>query len=536
MANSRSEAQRWQQTRPRSENAHRKLKRFLWLLAAPLALFSFPALAAKWDIVPSLSLEETYSDNVSMAPSALKQSDWITQFSPGISIAATGIGLRFKAIYDPQVIYYAQGQRGSEVFQRGNAAGTVELGKQLLFVDFGAKIDQYDASLQAPLTTSNANITGNRATVRTYYASPFLRRTIGADVRAEARLTGSVVDSDHPSSLSNSSSSLSDSVADRIDLSLKSGPSYKLMVWDLDFYREAINYRSGQVDTVTEVMTANARRLITSTVGLLVHAGYDYYDTGNSASVLKGTSWSAGFEWSPSPTTRFAATAGQQFYGDTYSLDFYHRTRLTTWSAVYSQYVTTTRSEFFVPPTASTAGYLDALFSSQFPDPAARQKAVQEFIARTGLPPSLGTATNFFTSELFVVKKWQASAGILGVWNVLIVNLFKETREALDANLARVDAGDFAVSNTITQTGASFQWNWRMTTQNAFNLGGKYNRNEFPGTSRIDNLKYVGMGLTRQFQQRLSGSLNYRRQQNDSSESAASYTENAVFATLQMRF
>jgi uncharacterized protein (PEP-CTERM system associated) len=95
--------------------------------------------------------------------------------------------------------------------------------------------------------------------------------------------------------------------------------------------------------------------------------------------------------------------------------------------------------------------------------------------------------------------------------------------------------GDFAASNTIRQTGMSLQWNWRMTARNAWNLGGTYSRNEYPGTSRIDNLIHVGMGLTRQFQPWLSGSLNYRRQQNDSDRSASSYTENAVLATLQMR-
>ena len=44
------------------------------------------------------------------------------------------------------------------------------------------------------------------------------------------------------------------------------------------------------------------------------------------------------------------------------------------------------------------------------------------------------------------------------------------------------------------------------------------------------------MGLTRQFQPRLSGSLNYRLQQNDSNFVGSDYTENAVFATLRMRF
>ncbi len=502
--------------------------RFLSLSAALPALLSCPAWAAKWDVVPTLSVGETYTDNLSLTPDALKQGDWVTQVTPGILIAATGARLRFNATYAPEVIYYARGQKDNQVFQRGNAVGTAELAKQLLFVDAGANVNQYNVSLQAPLTTSNVNTTGNRATVWTFVASPYLRRDFGSDVQAEARFTYSVVKSDDASTLSNS-------VADRINLRLKSGPAYKLLAWNLDYVRETIDYERGQ-DTFTEAITAHARRLITPTVGLLAQVGYDYYKSGVIAPASEGPSWSAGFDWTPTPRTRLAATAGQRFYGDAYFLDFSHRTRLTTWSAGYSENVTTTRSEFFIPATTSTAGYLDTLFLSQFPDPVARQKAVEEFIARTGLPPSLSVPIDFFSSQLFLVKRWRASAGILGVRNVLIANVFKETREGLVGNSVLPSTGDFAASNTIRQTGMSLQWNWRMTAQNAWNLGGAYSRNELPGTGQINNLTFVGMGLTRQFRPRLSGSLNYRRQQNDSNQSASSYTENAVLATLQMRF
>jgi uncharacterized protein (PEP-CTERM system associated) len=528
MAKARSDAQQWRQARPGSRDVRRNLKRFLALSAALPALLSCPAWAAKWDIVPTLSVGETYTDNVSLTPNALKQGDWVTQVTPGISIAATGARLRFNATYDPEVIYYARGQQNDQVFQRGNAVGNAELAKQLLFVDFGANVDQYNASLQAPLTTSNVNTTGNRATVETFFASPYLRREFGSDVQAEARFTDSVVNSDDPLTLSNS-------VADRINLGLKSGPAYKLLAWNLDYVRETIHYTSAQ-DTLTEVITANARRLITPTVGLLAQVGYENYESGVVRLASEERRWSTGFDWTPSPRTHLAATVGQRFFGDAYYFDFRHRTRLTTWSAGYSQNVTTTRSEFFTPSTTSTAGYLDTLFSSQFPDPVARQKTVDQFIAQTGLPPGLSAPINFFSNQLFLVKRWQASAGILGVRNVLIANVFKETSEALVGNLVQFGTGDFTASNSVRQTGTSLLWNWRMTAQNSWNLGGAYSRNEFPGTRQIDNLTFVGMGLTRQFQPRLSGSLNYRRQHNDSNQSASSYTENAVLATLLMRF
>jgi len=502
--------------------------RFLSLSAGLSAWFIGPAWAANWDFVPTLSVGATYSDNLLLTSDAVKQGGWVTQVTPGISIAATGAGLRFNANYAPEVTYNARGQEGRQVYQRLNAAGHAELAKQLLFVDAGANVDQYNVSLQAPLTTSNVNTTGNRTTARTFFLSPYLLLDFGPAVRGEARFTYSVANSD-------STSVLPDSEANRVNLRLASGPAYKRLTWDLAYSRESIKYETQQV-TDTEVITANARRLITPAVGLLAMVGYENYDYPVIGQPSKGSMWSAGLDWTPTSRTRLAATAGHRVYGDTYLLDFRHRTRLTTWSAGYSENVTTTRSEFFVPATTSTAGYLNQLFLSQFPDPESRQKAVEQFIAQTGLPQSLNTPLNFFSNQPFLVKRWQASAGILGIRNVLMANVFRETREVLTGSVVLPGTGDFAASNAIIQTGTSLSWNWRMTAQNAWNMTAAYSRNEFLDTGQSNNLVSAGMGLTRQFQPWFTGSLNYRRQQSDSDQGALNYTENAVLATLHMRF
>src|SRR4029079_7209479 len=108
------------------------------------------------------------------APDTLKQSDWVTQVTPAISIAANGAGLRFNATYAPEVLYYARGKQDNQRFQRGRTIGSAELAKQLLFVDAGARVDQYNPSLQAPLATSNVNTTGNRTTAKTFFVSPYV--------------------------------------------------------------------------------------------------------------------------------------------------------------------------------------------------------------------------------------------------------------------------------------------------------------------------------------------------------------------------
>lgn len=497
------------------------------LLALTAALLAIPAWAMTWEVVPTLAVGEIYTDNLSLSADTSKRSEWVTQVVPGIAISGIGATSRIKLNYAPELLYYARGEADSQVYHRLNALGNLELAEQLLFVDAGASVGPQYVSLLAPLSLSTFNTTGNVATVATYHVSPYVRRQFGAEVQAEARYTYSAVNSDD-------ASSLLDSVANRVYLRLNSGPAYKAISWSISYTKEAIDYDSGQ-DTDVEVTAANTRVLITPKVGLLARAGYDYYKSGVFEPASEGSSWSVGLDWSPTLHTRLAAGAGRRFYGDDYWLDFSHRTRLTTWGAGYSQNITTARQEFAVPATASTAATLDQLFLSRIPDPVARQKAVEEFVARTGLPPSLSSSVNFFSSQQFIEKAWRASAGIVGVRNVLIANAFRVTREQLISDMVLSGTGDFASSNTVTQTGLGLLWTSRISRQNIWNARGGYTRNEVPGNGQVDNLAYVVMGLNRQFQPRASGSLNYRRQQN-TSNTGSDYTENAVFVTIQMRF
>jgi uncharacterized protein (PEP-CTERM system associated) len=487
------------------------------------AMFANPAWAARWDVVPTLAVSETYTDNVSLDRDSLKQSEWVTQVIPGIAIAASGPRLRFNARYAPEATYYGRESRDNELFHRGDAFGLAELSEKFLFVEAGGRVDQYDVSPLGPVTTNNINTTGNRATAESYYASPYVRHAFGAAVRTELRYTYSVVNTDDNRFLSNSE-------ANRINLQLASGPAYKQFTWDLAYDGENIRYETRQ-ETDTQVITANARQLITPTIGLLAKAGHDYYKSGNIVPASEGPFWGVGFEWTPTPRTRLAATGGQRFYGEEYFLDFRHRTRLTTWSAGYTETITTARSQFFIPATTSTAGYLDTLYLTRFPDPVARQKVVDDFIARTGLPPSLSSPINFFTTQLFLAKRWHASMGLQGVSHVVLANVFSEDREGVAGDLILPNA-----PNATKQTGTSLVWNWRMTPRTAWNLGGSYTRIETPFTGVIDYFTLIGAGITRQFQRRVSGTLGYRRQDRDSNVGAAEYTENAGFARLEMRF
>jgi uncharacterized protein (PEP-CTERM system associated) len=506
-------------------------RRYLPGTIALAAFLAGPAWAEKWDVVPTLVVRETYTDNVALAPDASKLSDWITQVIPGISIAATGAQARFKVDYRPEIVHYAQGSADDQVFHRGNAEGKVELAKQLLFIDASARIDQSAISLRGPITTSNIYATDNRATVSTLLVSPYLLHDFGSAMRGEARFIYTALHTDNPSP-----GLLSDNEGNRVHLRLASGPAYKQFAWEFAYRKESITYDAPQRETLTDVFTATSRLLMTPTLGLLGQAGYESYDSGIPGSLSEGSRWAAGLDWTPTPRSRVAATGGERFFGKTYNFDFRHRTRLTAWSASYIEDITTSRTEFFGPATNITANYLDPLFVPQQSDPEARQKEVQEFSAKAGLPSNLDAPVNFFSDQLFLVKRWLASAALLGVRNVVVANAFQESRDVLFAGAIRPGLGDFAASNSIRQTGGSLAWGWRVSVLTTWNMGAGYSRNEFLDRDRVDNVAYFRVGLARQFQPRLVGSLFVRRQQNDSSQSAFSYTENSATAALQVRF
>jgi uncharacterized protein (PEP-CTERM system associated) len=522
------------QPAPRAGNArsaHARIGdlRSLALAAAALAtLAAANARAETWDIVPALRVTETYSDNIALAPDALKRSDWVTQVIPSLSVSATGPRLRFNANYAPEFLHYADTQLDDNVFQRGNALLNAELARNLFFVDGGASVDQYNTTLQGPLTANNVNITGNRATATSTFVSPYLERDFGPAFRGEARYTYSTWRSDAPNLLA-------DNDAQRVSLRLASGPAYKVFTWGLGYRKEAIEYETRQ-EMINEVLTADARQLITATIGVLAQAGYERYDTGLPGANVEDTRWHAGLEWNPTSRTRIVATGGQRFFGDTYGFELRHRARRSTWNAGYSEDVTTARAEFFVPAGGSTATALDQLFVTQFPDPAARQKAVSQFIAQTGLPPTLGAPINFFTDQLYLVKRGQASAAFAGVRHTLLVNAYTETRYLLFAGAFQGGVGDFTASNDIRQTGGTVAWNWRVTERNAWNLGVAFLRREFLSTERVDDLAVVRAGVSYFFQPKLSGSLEYRRQENTANQGGLDYTENAGIASLQARF
>jgi uncharacterized protein (PEP-CTERM system associated) len=491
--------------------------------------------AAEWKVIPELNLRETYSDNLRLSPKGTEQRDFVTQINPGISL--TGIGPRFKlsADYTMNNLIYAEASDLTRIWHQLNARGTAELMKDFFFVDGIAVISQQNISLFGPQAIDNVNVTGNRADVKTFNISPYIRHRFKDFASTELRYARNMV--------SSNANLLQNSHADSFFARMNSGTAFNILHWGLNYSNNTIHYeRTGQTVELERAI-GNLRYMVTPRFGLTATGGYER----NSFLSIRGNpsspTWTAGFEWTPFERTSIVANAGQRFFGDTYFADARHRTRLTTWNLRYVEDITTFNQQAALgglapPPSLS----LSQLIAAQNPniDPGLIQQNTNALLG-PNFSGSFFGPSNFFSNQVFLQKRLDASVALNGVRNTLILRGFNMTRRAYSPFLgedAPLIGANAALLNSTVQTGANAFWSYRVSQFTRANFSFAYSRFSFPNTDRKDDLRLLIVGLSRHFPQilpNLHGTIEYRRNERDSNQ-GADYRENAAIAYVNMRF
>lgn len=500
------------------------------VFAGGLLLLSFSTHAADWKITPSLDLKETYTDNVKLASSGNEETDFITQINPGIAVSGTGSHLKLNGRYTMQNLFYLNDSRPSTIRHQLNADGNIELLDDFFFVDAKASISQQNISAFGPQSTDNTNVTGNISNVTTYSISPYIHHHFKNFASAESRLTHD--------SVSTGTGGLSDSVSNRITASLTSGSDFGRLGWGLHYTKQKLDYINRPTVDL-ETYYGDLRYRVTPHLSLVATGGEEKNNylsvTGNSG----GAFWTGGFEWKPTQRTSIAASAGQRFYGSSYSLKADHRSRRTLWSASYSEDITTTRDQFLLPATFDTAEFLVKSHLFDFLPEAERLAAAEAFIKANGLPEALADSVNYFTNRFFLQKRLQASVSFSGVRNTLILSIFDTSREAQtsqDADSLLLGSSSLSLNDNTNSTGVNALWNWRLSPNASANLSAGLTRTTSNSTNRQDDLKTLRVSVTKQFQPKLNGMIELRHNERDSNQANSGYSENAITASVNMNF
>lgn len=501
---------------------------------APLAaalMLALPA-QAQWKVAPSLSLSQTYTDNVALQSDADKRSQWVTEARPAIAVFGQNSRVQLSARAGASFFKYSDGE---PIGTRSNnsqydANGRVKVIDELLYVDATAR--------RASRAVSAFGVNGedgnrfsdeNSTDVSSWSISPYLTRRFGNFAVASLRYTHDEIKADD--------ARFGNSSTDSGLFTLSSGRAWRDIGWNLRYARQDLQTEKfGVGDSLSENALLGLSYALQRTFRLTATAGYDSYDYPElEGSSTAGASWSAGFAWAPSARTAVEMAVGRHFLGNTGSLQASHRSRHTVWRLSYSDAVTNSRQQFSQAVTVDTAAFIDSLFAATISDPVARRAAVLDYLAATGLPLSTAQNVNYLSNRYFRQKQAQASFAFSMRRHSSLVSAYVTERLALSSGEA--DAGllgseQFGLNDNVRQLSVNASHSYRLNalTSATASLGATQSRSL--STNVEQDQQNLRLTMSRRFSRKLSGSVELRHTRGERGLLGADYKENAISATL----
>ena len=506
-------------------------------LVTALAVLGFApsAHALEWTTQPSVGATATYTDNANQSATN-PQDALILRVTPGVSFTSKG-SHRVQASLNYGLSGVARfGENDStDFYHRLSALGKAEMVEDFLFIDGNANISQELISLTGSPASADINA-GNRTSVGTYSISPYIRQRLGTFANAQARYTksGAIFENDVASNAN----------IDSFTAGLSSGTRFDNLNWGLDYsIRQASN--SSLADTTFERASATVGYALTRKFRVFGTYGQEWNEyVGNTGatSSFDGSFYRVGFGWAPNRRTSLEMSAGERYFGKTFSASGSYQTRSTRWTLRYVEDVSDITQQFLGQSSrtywvCNVGGMNRAFPTDAYPLPPAGiclANPVTAFgLAALGVPVSdlvaAGLLNIGIANGVFVLKN--LTAGV--VWDVGRLNFGFSAQDSRRL-YALLGAGEDRIQSVTGSVG------YRMSPKTTANGGLSLSRiqvdNPNAALSRDDDLITFSLGLNHAFADMLNGALIFRHTERDSNVATGDFTENSLTATVNMRF
>ena len=482
------------------------------------------ALRGGWLITPSISVLETYTDNVALAPSNRKESDFITSVTPGLRIEGKGARANLSLVYRRHELLYAgeSDRNSSQNFL--NATGSLEAIERWLFIDAGATITQQAISAFGSQPTVTENVSSNRVETSSYFISPYIRGRLGSAAEYNVRYRWTAASSD--------GNALADSDVSEWSGNLGSTARGTLFGWRLDASRQA-NHVDTRRSTELRLVRGTLLYHYDSDLTFSLNAGHESNNY-STASTESRVTYGGGFEWVPSPRARVAGTTEKRFFGESHEFTLDYRTPLSSWQFLDRRVVTVLPPQLALPGQATAYDLLFDALTSRFPDPALRAQEVQRVLQQNGTPENLGLQTGFLTTRAFVERIQQASFALLGTRNTITFTATRTTREGIGEAGGGPD--DFTLSSEIETRTIGASWAHRFSALSSANLLATRIQTKGSAGTNLESVQdTVRLIFSHRLGPRTSGSIGLRYVRFDPT-TGLDYTEKAVTASVSTTF
>ncbi len=478
------------------KSAYNAVHRLRWL-ALPAALIALSAAAdtINWDIAPKVSLAQIYSDNIGLAPSGLREDDFVTRLDAGIEL--TGQSARFRGVLDYNALglVYWDNSDFNDIFHQGNGALRFDAVPDRFFIEASTRYYQRLRS-RAGVGGDIVNVGVDRTDVWEFGISPTYKHRFGnwSDLRASYaydRIDYEVSDLREL-----------DSQSHRFTVDLTSGTAFSTFGWELSFDREETDFDDGSSVTF-QTAEALGRWNVSDRFSAFAAVGDEdnSFEQDPPRARPSDTFWRVGGTFQPGPRTFLEGFVGERYFGTTFGLDFEHRIR---------------DGRLF-------AGYSEAL------ETVGRGRRGQ-LIDDDGLPVfDPGTGDPVFEEPdllagAFLRKRFEAGASITRPRTQASVRIYNVKRE-------------FELTSREEDSyGIIIDADWQASAR--INVYGdlRYEDTDFADIQgREDSLFTLRLGARRDIARQTTAAIDYRYTTRDSNQ-GFDYQENRLTATLTHRF
>lgn len=500
--------------------------------------------SGKISIVPRIGVTETYTSNVALS-STNRQSELISQISPGIRLTSTGGRIVGSVDYSLTESLYARGTSGRRSQNALNAIGTVEVVDNWAFIDFNGLIGQQSISAFGAPAGDGSALNSNSTETSVFRLSPYVRGRFGslAEYRARYSLTSS-----------RSRSAVVSDVASRdLSLGLTGIGGRRGAGWTLSADHQTTDYSAGR-STSSQRLNGQVNYPFTDRWGAYVRASRESNDYLAAASqsqtftavgmtftpndeaqfsVDRDNEGATGLviKWAPSPRTSVSVTRQSRLFGETQNIALAYRTENTAWTFRDTRGSVTTTGLSTAATPASLYELLLTQFSASETDPVKREQ-YGAFLQANGIMPAATAIGGFLTSALSLQNQQQVSFALFGSRSTISLTASRSTNTRLDSASVAVD--DLSTSSVVRQNGLIVNFSHRFTPNSTLNVvAARQNASGSAGQTGTSS-KSVNVNLSTRLTKDATASIGARRVIFDSS--TAPYTETAVIGNVNVQF
>jgi uncharacterized protein (PEP-CTERM system associated) len=398
-----------------------------------------------------------------------------------------------------------------------NLTANLEVIDQFFFIDATANASTSFITPYGPQPSNLAVPTNNRYISQSYSVSPYIHGVIASNISYSLRDDNVWTPS---SSYGNSSAKTPTTYYNNLNGQMSSvignGGG-----WTLQYTRQLYDNGFDTGTYVIQVLRGIVSFALDPQLTASLRGGYEKDEfpalNGSDGSLLpsqnnSGPIYGAGLNWRPTDRTLLTGYWEHQFFGSSYNWQLSHRLPNVALSATFTRGLSSyPQLALVIPAGLGVAQFLDAAFTTRIPDPAQRAAAVAQFLAQTGLPPTLASPLNYYATTVSVQQAETLAAVWIGARNAVGLSLFNSQSEAISGS-GSVLPPAFQGGANNTQTGGGINYSHQVSGFTNLVASVSYTRttpnntSDSSGNLRSNNYNAF-VSLNTQFSTKTSGSV-----------------------------